>query len=177
MSTTTIHRNQFSLYSICDGYFTNGRGQIVNNEEFLQIKNAVQETARLYSNPEKLARENEWRELAAEKRIQDMYDQPIEKKEKPPPKIGFVYLAKDTVRGCFKIGFTQKVGQRIKQLKTANAGIELYKFYDGYYETEIMLHEAFKKSGKWISSEWFNLDESDLQQIENYFNPILDTPF
>lgn len=93
-----------------------------------------------------------------------------ERKAARSKKVGFVYLASDTIRGFTKIGYSENVKARIQQLKIANAGVEYLRHFDGTYDDEQHLHAHFKNCGKQISSEWFSLDESDIVSIESYFN-------
>ena len=86
----------------------------------------------------------------------------------PPP--CFVYLVKDTHRGCIKIGCTSNVKSRIEQIKVTNAGTEYLKHFDGRMDDEIALHKYFTQQGKRISGEWFSLEASDIEYIETYFN-------
>lgn len=80
-----------------------------------------------------------------------------------------IYLIKDIFRGIYKIGKAICAKKRLKQLKTANGGIELIRFFDGVSEDERILHKHFTKRGKWIDGEWFSLEASDIEHIESYF--------
>ncbi len=80
-----------------------------------------------------------------------------------------IYIIKDIYRGCHKIGIAKDVAIRLTQLKTANAGIELVKFFNGVVSDERILHKHFTQQGKRIDGEWFSLDVSDLKHIESYF--------
>ncbi len=93
-------------------------------------------------------------ELAEEKKNKDKRD---------------VYVIRDIHRGCFKIGIAINIETRLKQLRTANAGIELIRFFSGGSEDERTLHRHFTKQGKRIDGEWFSLGTSDLEHIESYF--------
>lgn len=80
-----------------------------------------------------------------------------------------IYIIKDTLRGVFKIGRGRCAKTRFKGMKTANPGIELLRFFDGYEHDETNLHEKFANIGKHIDGEWFSLDNDDLFEIECYF--------
>lgn len=81
---------------------------------------------------------------------------------------GSIYLMRDIYRGCYKIGFTKSLKSRIDQLRTANAGIEYMKHYEGRMSDEKHLHDVF--SGVIISGEWFRLNEVHIDFIEQYFS-------
>ena len=103
-------------------------------------------------------------------RLREWEDERIENAGKPKVKYekpGYIYLAKDIHRGCFKIGFSVNVPARIDQLKNANAGIEYLKHYDGAMSDEKHLHATFE--GFRVSGEWFSLTDTHLAEIEQYF--------
>ena len=50
-----------------------------------------------------------------------------------------IYLIKDIHRGCHKIGVAKNAEIRLAQLRTANAGIEMVKFFKGVQEDERIL--------------------------------------
>jgi len=105
------------------------------------------------------------------KRISDKKDRILN----PPQKIDvscFIYLMKDTIRGLHKIGMAGNVGARFKQLKTANAGIELVCFYRGKESDEQVIHSVLRSFGKNVDCEWFLLSTADLDYFHNYFQPI-----
>ena len=81
-----------------------------------------------------------------------------------------IYLIKDTIREVYKIGKAKMIVSRFKQLKTANAGIELVTFYRGYSKDEKILHSIYEAQGKRVSGEWFNLTAADLKYFSEYFN-------
>lgn len=81
-----------------------------------------------------------------------------------------IYLIKDIHRGCYKIGVAKDASIRLTQLKTANAGIELIKFFKGVVSDERDLHKHFMQQGKRIDGEWFSLGTSDIEHIELYFS-------
>lgn len=82
-----------------------------------------------------------------------------------------IYLIKDTVRGCYKIGRSKNANSRFRELKTANAAIELCFFYKGIVKDEQVLHEMFATNR--ITGEWFDLpSQVYIDAIHNYFAPI-----
>lgn len=81
-----------------------------------------------------------------------------------------IYLIKDVGRGLVKIGVAKNTRIRFSQLKTANAGIELIKFYHGISIDERLLHKHFKTIGKRVDGEWFSLSCEDLDFIDSYFS-------
>ena len=67
----------------------------------------------------------------------------------------------------YKIGQAKSVETRIKQLKTANANIELFKSYsvvDILIEKELHMHFIDKN----VNREWFDLNEKDLKYIDEF---------
>lgn len=89
-------------------------------------------------------------------------------KEKGKPKPGFVYVMKDTIRNVHKIGYSKNPEQRERTLQSEVPSIEKIAQYNGSTADEKALHIRFAE--KRLRGEWFNLDESDLAQIEQYFN-------
>lgn len=78
---------------------------------------------------------------------------------------GFIYIALCSSTNFYKIGQTKCVDTRIKQLKTANANIELIKHYkvdNVLFEKEIHLMFAEKN----VNREWFSLNKKDLKVID-----------
>lgn len=80
---------------------------------------------------------------------------------------GYVYLAKDEIRGYIKIGHTLNVKTRMTQLKVSNAGVEYLIDFKGTKRDEKVLHGFFVEQR--ISGEWFKLDTEDIDFIANYF--------
>lgn len=105
--------------------------------------------------------------VLSKERITRSYETDIERLENPV-KVE-IYLIKDTIRGVYKIGKAICSQKRLKQLKTANAGIEMFRFFDGVSEDERILHKHFIQQGKRIDGEWFSLGTSDFEYIESYF--------
>jgi len=88
---------------------------------------------------------------------------------KKPKKVnsGFIYIAKCNSTNFYKIGQAKSTEIRIKQLKTANANIELFKSYsvvDVLIEKELHLHFIDKK----VNREWFDLNQKDLKYIDEF---------
>jgi Meiotically up-regulated gene 113 len=81
----------------------------------------------------------------------------------------FVYLMFDSSRGYYKIGRANNVQNRLKQLKTANATIEVVCYYPAKTKDEVALHEMFK--GVNVSREWFRLEGEHIMQFHSYFLP------
>jgi len=136
---------------------------IRHNEEYRGVdRNAL--------NRQWIEEENAKYEIEMERLNKEASIEARERKAARRNRVGFVYLASDTIRGFTKIGYSENVRARIHQLKIANPGLEYLTHFGGTYDDEQHLHEHFKQSGKRISSEWFSLDESDLGHIENYFN-------
>lgn len=90
-------------------------------------------------------------------------------KNKPNGKNGkcFIYLIRDNSRGLHKIGKAVNIANRLNQLKTANACIELVEFYEGSANDEKKLHKAFEELR--VSGEWFNLQEKHLLEFREFF--------
>jgi len=85
---------------------------------------------------------------------------------------GIIYILKCERTKLYKIGLTStKIDSRLKSLKTANPSISLVKYYSGItdiYSEEKKLHNLF--ADKRIDGEWFELDDSDLNTIDWFFN-------
>lgn len=79
----------------------------------------------------------------------------------------YIYIVKDIHRGLFKIGKANNIENRVKQLKTANAGIEIETWYYGAKKDEKILHSIFEDVR--ISGEWFCLNTENLEFIGKYF--------
>lgn len=76
-----------------------------------------------------------------------------------------IYLIQDAIRGFYKIGKAKNYSSRFSGLKTANPCIELVLAYSGFLEDERFFHQYFTEQGKHIGGEWFELNESDIEQI------------
>jgi predicted GIY-YIG superfamily endonuclease len=83
--------------------------------------------------------------------------------------VKFVYLLKLSESGYYKIGHTNNINKRIKELSTGNPEeiVLISKYSSKYYkEIENYLHNIHKFYN--IKGEWFNLDiEDELKFIDN----------
>jgi len=79
-----------------------------------------------------------------------------------------IYLIRDIARGLYKIGSAKNVETRFKQLKTANAEIELVCSYFCHLSDERELHEVL--SGVRVSGEWFVGDGHVYDVFHDYFS-------
>lgn len=80
-----------------------------------------------------------------------------------------VYICRNS-DGHTKIGKTTNIDSRLRSHKTSNPSIELLFKIKGYTDEETSLHKTF--NDKRISnnrSEWFNLDDADLQWIKDNY--------
>jgi hypothetical protein len=152
-------------------------GYLISEDAVNAIIEACIKHNRKYSGVDRNALNQEWieqenarYEIEMERINGEAIIESRERKAAKTNKVGFVYLASDTLRGFTKIGYSENVKARIQQLKISNAGVEYFRHFDGTYDDEQHLHTHFKTLGKRISSEWFSLDEFDLTHIENYFN-------
>lgn len=87
-----------------------------------------------------------------------------------------IYLLKDTIRDVYKVGRSSNFHERFKQLKTANAGIELVACYKGVPNDEKVIHSVYDGFEKRVSGEWFKLNEADIDYFVKYFVKC-DLPF
>lgn len=82
--------------------------------------------------------------------------------------MGYVYILTSNYL-VFKIGVTSgKIEKRIRALQTGNAEkIDLVKSYktDNYRNIETWLHHKFNE--KRLEGEWFQLNETDINQFES----------
>ena len=78
-----------------------------------------------------------------------------------------IYLLYDTSNGFYKIGRTTNLSARVKQLKIANACLDLCDFWEGIETDEAALHSMF--AHKNVNGEWFSLEYSDIRLIHNHF--------
>jgi len=93
------------------------------------------------------------------------YEEIIFKEKKPTP--GYIYLIKCTRTGHYKIGQTQNVNARIKQLKTANTDIEFVLSHPvSDVSVEKVCHKEYEDYK--VRGEWFEFDE-DLLLIATCF--------
>jgi len=89
-------------------------------------------------------------------------------KPKGTAKKGTVYLVFDKISRHTKIGFTGNIKSRLEAIKSSNPHIEIHSIFNGTMADEKELHAHF--ADKKIHSEWFNLDENDLEFIRSYFH-------
>jgi predicted GIY-YIG superfamily endonuclease len=105
----------------------------------------------------------------------EIYGNAIIKEKKIKKFNGFIYIVKCNRTNCYKIGITSAKNPetRINQLKHTNPYIEkINAFQTNDYLEELFWHTKFQS--KRISGEWFNLSESDLKEIQDfYINKIL----
>ena len=74
----------------------------------------------------------------------------------------YIYLLKLSESGYYKIGYTNNINKRIKELSTGNAEeiTLIAKYTSKYYkQVENYLHNIY--NFKRIRGEWFNLDIED----------------
>lgn len=77
-----------------------------------------------------------------------------------------LYLVSN-VKGSYKIGKSRNVQSRLSQLNlSSDEPLTIYKSYTNYGELEAYFHDYFKE--KRCNTEWFKLDENDLEYIDNY---------
>ncbi len=89
-------------------------------------------------------------------------------KEKPKQQASkscHIYVIRDTIRGFHKIGQSKNYISRFKTLRSANPCVEMVLAYSGIFEDEGWFHEHFTRKGKHIGGEWFELNESDIEEI------------
>lgn len=90
-------------------------------------------------------------------------------KKKKPTVHGNVYLMRNDRNGYTKIGFSKHPPSfRESTLQSQEPEVSLLCSYKGTMKDEKRLHEEFHE--KRLRGEWFDLDDSDLIAIEEYFN-------
>jgi len=84
-----------------------------------------------------------------------------------------IYLIEDTETGALKIGISSDVNRRLAQLESRTghklflkATVESFNAQDD----EWMLHSHFRE--RRIEGEWFDLDESEVEEVYDYFDLI-----
>lgn len=85
-------------------------------------------------------------------------------------KSGYVYIAKCEHTGYFKIGSTTRLNpkDRLKELQTYNPTIkEFVSYKSDDIKEEKEWHSMFEN--KKVSGEWFELNQSDLSIINNFY--------
>ena len=91
-----------------------------------------------------------------------------DKSKKATKKNGNIYLMGNKRNGYTKIGFTTKDPKyRESTLQSEEPEVELVKSFKGTMDDEQRLHEEFHD--KRLRGEWFDLDDSDLIAIDEYF--------
>ncbi len=83
----------------------------------------------------------------------------------------YVYVIHDIDGDVYKIGHSISVKMRLDQLQTSTPhNLQIYKSYqvDDYINIEKELHLHFMEKN--IRGEWFRLDPSDIQFIDEYIN-------
>ncbi len=77
-------------------------------------------------------------------------------------KQGFVYLAKTDTENIYKIGATNDLCRREKELRTGNVFLSIFASTTSanIYKTEHLFHRLFRNKN--IGGEWFLLDQEDL---------------
>lgn len=103
------------------------------------------------------------------KRQQEKEERALQKFQEVTEKPCDIYLIKDTIREVYKVGKAKNFSERFKQLKTANAGIELVAFYLGVPSDEKVIHSVYDSFNKRVSGEWFKLDQADIDYFFEYF--------
>lgn len=82
---------------------------------------------------------------------------------KQPEKQGFVYVFFSPSQSLYKIGFTQKLDVRIRQLRKFEHNLSYVLHLPGTLSFEKSLHEKFSSKRK--HAEWFDLSPSDLNSL------------
>lgn len=75
----------------------------------------------------------------------------------------YTYIVKDTRSNIYKIGQTSRLKQRISSLSTSNIYLEFIGYTNGDFELEI--HNLFEDYRIISTREWFNLSESQINEI------------
>jgi hypothetical protein len=114
--------------------------------------------------------ENDYEERVEQQRLETLESQFQNRQNKNFKKHEdcFIYVVKDIKRGLIKIGKANNVFNRFKQLKTANAEIELLTSYRGTIKDEKILHSYFDSDR--VSGEWFCLTQDQVEFIQTYFD-------
>ena len=76
------------------------------------------------------------------------------------------YLIYDKMSNRYKIGRSNNVEQRLRQLSDDNNRLMLFSFCNGNIECK--LHKRFYL--KKLNGEWFNLSDKDVMYIKERFN-------
>lgn len=95
---------------------------------------------------------------------------PFRKPKVKKVKVGYIYVAKCSHTGYFKIGSTTRRNpiDRIKELQIYNPSIKDFKIYESNdIKEERQFHLMF--NDKKVSGEWFNLCESDIIVIDSFY--------
>lgn len=86
-----------------------------------------------------------------------------------------VYILKQTGTNKYKIGVSNNVKERISQLQCGNSDRLvkiIYRTIHNAYEVETYLHGCFHAHSCAGGSEWFELNEDQLQYAINYIKNI-----
>ena len=85
---------------------------------------------------------------------------------------GYIYLMFDPRTDTYKIGISTNVETRYKRLRTDAPQLQLLHTVESFKmrDDEYLLHSHFRK--KRLTGEWFALDESDLDEFNDYANII-----
>jgi len=156
-------------------FFDNGKRILPSVTEIKSVIVGAKKYIKKYKTDNEVERVNI--DYFKNKNIEDTQKRISDRKERvlnPPKKTDvscYIYLMKDTIRGFHKIGMSGNVGARLKQLKTANAGIELVCFYRGKESDERVIHSVLGSFGKKVDGEWFLLSTADLDYFHQYFEP------
>lgn len=78
-----------------------------------------------------------------------------------------IYLMYDNNTKYYKIGRSINAKRRERTLQSEKPTIELKYTFTGNIKDESILHDKFKD--KRIRGEWFNLNQTDIDYILNYF--------
>lgn len=148
-------------------YIHDGYGYPIDINTIAFVERLLEKTKSLISDPEKLADVT-----AKNKELNKYLDDKVASLLANPEAETFVYLARDASLGTTKIGFTKNLKKRLAQLKVANTSISFIKTYSGTFADEQKLLMFFKESGKHVKGEWFNLSDSDITYISEYFKPL-----
>jgi Meiotically up-regulated gene 113 len=89
---------------------------------------------------------------------------------------GYIYIGYDQ-KGLFKIGMTENVQKRQKQIQNMNPNFYMFLAYkvDSPAVAEVTIHERFKE--KRVVGEWFELTAEDILWIvDKYLEPDIERP-
>lgn len=172
----TIINNQLKSFQLVESegsviFFNGSYYEDPSIDELKEIKKLIDSTINNYEYISlDIQKSNN---IIKEERFKEFEDIFIPKKTKKTKK-GIIYIMKCGRTNLYKIGLTTgSVDTRFNSLKTANPSINLFKYYEeviDLYNKEKELHNLFSK--KRIDGEWFELNESDLCEIDLFFNVV-----